>query len=1043
MERRRKTWKRVLAVLLTCVLAMETWSSVAWAGQQETVNPETQEGDISSGSELDDGDTTEKDVETDEPVTETPGLPEETEAAADDTEEEQAEGAAVDEENFPDSSLREMIKLLTDTDSDGYLSREEREAVTQLDIAHSEIFSLEGLEQFTKLKELDVSWNHVNKNEAEALLIEEHFADLEKTAIRNNSYLADTEEEVIEEMDAEGDFTWVSIISSEEFQEVQIDEVTFPDEAFRSFVGEQYDRDQDQKLSPEEMKPVTSLYLKDREIQDLTGLEHFKNLVFLECSENQLQELEVSALKELRGLYCKLNQITALDLTENIHLRQLECDENVEISGWKTPTPEGEEDGNQDLEKESLGAAASYKVTFDSSGGSAVKAQIVQRGEKASAPKPPAKSKYIFAGWYLDSKKYDFDAVVKKNITLTAKWSKVTVARAAISKTSNSKKGVLNVSYKKLTKVSGYDVQIARASNFRTGLKRYYTTSLSQNFSKMYQGKTYYVRVRGYRYDSKKVKIFGSFSPVKTVKISNGIVLVNPSVKAITMKSVTLASKNTIRIQAYSPNEVRSVDGYYYLINLTATEAHFPTQRKPIGKLTKRTNMTFDVPLYFNTKYNRLHRRFVIAVRTGKSPDTYQQVTSAEFISNPEKLASYNYTFPKASTKKGLQVNEFNIPDAKNLGVKNTTYNMCLDDMIALPSRRNNTYGISYKYDGGTYWFDRGVIESYDRTLNQYKSNNMVVSAIILLRYRSDLTYLIPSGGRYYRDGFYALNTASNEARKQLEATFTFLAKRYASNGRIANWILGNEVNNYGTYHYTGSTSLSANARIYTNAFRLAYISIRSVYSKARLYISLDHLWNTIVAGGHGSKQFLNKFASYWASYGNFNIAYHAYPSPLTAPEFWLNTNGAISNSSNSSCISMGNIRVLTSYVKSKFGSGTRIILSEQGFTSRKYGVSVEKTQAAAIAYAYYLSEFNDMIDAFILHRHIDHQVEIDQGLALGLWTNIPGTYEDKHKKKYAWNVFRYMDTSKGASVTAFALPIIGTIKWSLIVPGYSAKRFS
>lgn len=506
MKHRRKIEKKILAVLLICLLATETLSgSIAWAGQQDS-QEYSDEGQSSQKIETlgieagdDSADSDEKGAETpgvpdetgtetpgvpDEMETETPGVSEEPEGDTGAVEEERTEGIAVDETNFPDESLRGLVKILADTDEDGYLSVEETSAVTKLDMAHCDIFSLHGLEFFTNLKELDISWNHLKKEDVESLINEEHFSDLEKAEIRNNSYLADTEEELIEEterelselktetdnqlegqMGPEEYFTWVSVISAEDFQEVQIDEVAFPDEAFRDFVKGQYDKNEDQKLSPEELRPVTSLYLKDSGIQDLTGLAYFKNLVFLECSENQLEVLDVSALKELRGLYCRTNQITALDLTENIHLRQLACDENVVISGWNPPVPGNKEDGTEDTEKENLGAAATYTVTFNSSGGSAVKAQTVQSGGVAKAPASPTKSKYIFGGWYLGDEKYDFSTVVKKNMTLTAKWSKVTVARASISKTSNSKKGVLSVSYKKLSKVSGYDVQIAGASN--------------------------------------------------------------------------------------------------------------------------------------------------------------------------------------------------------------------------------------------------------------------------------------------------------------------------------------------------------------------------------------------------------------------------------------------------------------------------------------------------------------------------------------------------------------------------------------------------
>ena len=70
-------------------------------------------------------------------------------------------------------------------------------------------------------------------------------------------------------------------------------------------------------------------------------------------------------------------------------------------------------------------AKASYTVTFDSNGGSAVKAQTVKNGAKASKPADPAKSGYAFKGWYSDkflTKAYDFNSTVKSNLTLYAKW---------------------------------------------------------------------------------------------------------------------------------------------------------------------------------------------------------------------------------------------------------------------------------------------------------------------------------------------------------------------------------------------------------------------------------------------------------------------------------------------------------------------------------------------------------------------------------------------------------------------------------------------
>ena len=73
----------------------------------------------------------------------------------------------------------------------------------------------------------------------------------------------------------------------------------------------------------------------------------------------------------------------------------------------------------------------SYTVSFNANGGSAVKSQTVKYGAKASKPADPTRSGYAFKGWYSDKglmKAYDFNAAVKGNLTLYAKWEKAAPA---------------------------------------------------------------------------------------------------------------------------------------------------------------------------------------------------------------------------------------------------------------------------------------------------------------------------------------------------------------------------------------------------------------------------------------------------------------------------------------------------------------------------------------------------------------------------------------------------------------------------------------
>ena len=67
--------------------------------------------------------------------------------------------------------------------------------------------------------------------------------------------------------------------------------------------------------------------------------------------------------------------------------------------------------------------SATVNVNFDLDGGTGTTLQKVLRGQKLAEPTKPYKSAYTFDAWYNGEQKYDFDAPVFNEITLTAKWT--------------------------------------------------------------------------------------------------------------------------------------------------------------------------------------------------------------------------------------------------------------------------------------------------------------------------------------------------------------------------------------------------------------------------------------------------------------------------------------------------------------------------------------------------------------------------------------------------------------------------------------------
>ena len=81
----------------------------------------------------------------------------------------------------------------------------------------------------------------------------------------------------------------------------------------------------------------------------------------------------------------------------------------------------------------------------------------------------------------------------------------------------NQKKFKVKVIWKKLTNISGYQIQYAPNKKFKKA-KRKTVKSTSVTIKKLKKKKTYFVRVRAYKLVDGK-KVYGKWSAVKKVKV--------------------------------------------------------------------------------------------------------------------------------------------------------------------------------------------------------------------------------------------------------------------------------------------------------------------------------------------------------------------------------------------------------------------------------------------------------------------------------------------------------------------------------------------
>ncbi|MGN0638129.1 MAG: DUF4214 domain-containing protein [Huintestinicola sp.] len=113
---------------------------------------------------------------------------------------------------------------------------------------------------------------------------------------------------------------------------VTIDAAHFPDTKFKTYVRS-YDDDESGGLSQEELEGVTIINISGSNgnpngYTSLKGIEYFTNLVYLDCSYNEITELDVSKNTALETLDCDNNQLTSIDVSKNTALISLNCASN-------------------------------------------------------------------------------------------------------------------------------------------------------------------------------------------------------------------------------------------------------------------------------------------------------------------------------------------------------------------------------------------------------------------------------------------------------------------------------------------------------------------------------------------------------------------------------------------------------------------------------------------------------------------------------------------------------------------------------------------
>lgn len=165
--------------------------------------------------------------------------------------------------------------------------------------------------------------------------------------------------------------------------------------------------------------------------------------------------------------------------------------------------------------------ASVVTVKVNANGGKASAKNFYAEEGKVFTSLPTATRKgYTFKGWY--TKKTGGEKVTKSTKaasgTIYARWTKVTAPAKAQIKSVKAGNKALTVKLNSVKGAKGYRVYYSTDKNFKKGVKSVDTTKTSVTVKKL-SSKTYYVKVKAFKADSTKAKVFGKAGSVKKVTV--------------------------------------------------------------------------------------------------------------------------------------------------------------------------------------------------------------------------------------------------------------------------------------------------------------------------------------------------------------------------------------------------------------------------------------------------------------------------------------------------------------------------------------------
>lgn len=416
-----------------------------------------------------------------------------------------------------------------------------------------------------------------------------------------------------------------------------------------------------------------------------------------------------------------------------------------------------------------------------------------------------------------------------------------------------------------------------------------------------------------------------------------------------------------------------SDDGQIYLFELKTYEYSIADGQAPVAAVPAAATATAIIPLnYTPGVVGRLYNKFVFAVKRG---GVWTMISNAQYITNPEAVAtSARPRFPRPV--KGFQEGNVVSINLNGTGTENPYYNVY----------------------HAVFYVDNIDSPCADPTAKSPDSHPVRANPI----------------------NQYMLNANDEAGVQGLVADMI----NYASHSYIQDYVIGNEVNER-CWNYMAYTDWDTYVRKYVQVFRVCYTAIKSVNPNARVYTSIDQVWDKN-AGSYeyiDGLDFLNKFNAMICQNGNidWDLTIHPYPNPLYYPKFW-DMSGVANGSkfqaqvANNQVLTFQNLSIVSNLLcqanyRNRSGQVRDIIISEIGMGSN----AGEEAQAAALAASYAAFERNPYITQYL---YLEYDVN-------GFYPTL------KPKAREVWNA---LGTPEEEKYMTWAKQVIGITDWSQVL---------